>query len=93
MTNKEAIARFKLLCLGCVHPQQIGYCENNCEYGKALEALEKCEKFGTCKECNEADFCYNRKDACYCLRHNHIMYSDDTCSYFYRGSGDWSEEE
>lgn len=90
MTNKEAIAIIKIAIAEVEWDYPMDY---TVAFEKAIEALEKCEKIGTCKECGAADFCYNRKDACYCLRHNHIMYSDDTCSYFYRGSEDWSEEE
>lgn len=97
MTNKEAIECIKVnICYkqSCCND---GICKSTddrtCAIDVAIEALEKCEKIGTCKECGAADFCYNRKDACYCLRHNHIMYSDDTCNYFYKGDEDWGEEE
>ena len=104
MTKEQAINLIDIIRMGYIcDPHECG-AENArelCDIFKcddfheacvmAIEALKKYEKFGTCKECDDADFCYNRKDACYCLRHNHIMYSDDTCSYFYRDE-DWSEE-
>ena len=48
VTTEEAIKKLqnekKAICIGCVHPQQMGYCENVCKlpqvYEKAIEALE-----------------------------------------------------
>ena len=48
MTREEAIKRMRaqqaLCCVGCMHPQEIGYCENTCKlpeaYGMAIEALQ-----------------------------------------------------
>lgn len=48
MTREEARKRIRaqkaLCCVGCMHPQEIGYCENTCKlpeaYDTAIEALQ-----------------------------------------------------
>lgn len=49
-----------------------------------LKVLKKVAEIGSCKECKSADFCYDNPDVCFCLQHDHTMYADDTCNYFYR---------
>ena len=49
MTNQEAIERLKQhrksACSGCVHPQQMGWCEEHCKLPQALDvAIEALEK-------------------------------------------------
>lgn len=56
----------------------------------AIECIEKCIEIGSCKECKSADFCYDHPDVCFCLQHDHTMYADDTCNYFYRE--EWDNE-
>lgn len=41
MTKQEAIRDIKAECIGCCHPQAMEYCERNCEYGIAIECIEK----------------------------------------------------
>lgn len=41
MTKQEAIRNLKAECIGCCHPQAMEYCEHNCEYGIAIECVEK----------------------------------------------------
>lgn len=48
MTKKEAAEKLqresKLLCHGCMHPQEVGWCENHCKlpeaFDMAIQALE-----------------------------------------------------
>lgn len=90
MTKQEAIEELRACaidkCYGCDGISEIG-CDKKCGSLQALdiaiECIEKCLKFGSCKECNSADFCYNHPDVCFCLRHERTMYADDTCNYFY----------
>ena len=66
MTREEAIHKISghksTVCLGCMHPQEVGWCENHCKIKEALdmaiEALEEPEtgkwiggELGECSVC------------------------------------------
>lgn len=59
MENREAIEKLerqsKLICLGCIHPSMIGWCENHCQlpeaFNMAISALEKQLVDKCCETC------------------------------------------
>ena len=62
MTEREAIEKLerhsKLICLDCVHPSMIGWCENHCQLPEAMQmaisALKKQEQ--SCETCKHGRF-------------------------------------
>lgn len=67
MTRKEAIKILEIelntICKACMHPQEVGYCENNCNFkgamDKAISALSKEEQDLWIEKNSHTYICHN----------------------------------
>lgn len=79
MTYEEAIRKIEIFCDHiCIWDKD--YC-NNCENRIAIEALEKQNNIGQCKDCKSADF-YPDDELIYCLENACVMAFDGFCYKF-----------